>query len=46
MASLVDLVLAGLDLGNGLGLVGVKGLQVEELARPVRPTVEGYQVGH
>lgn len=46
MASLVYLVLAGLDLSHGLGFVGVKGLQVKELARPVRPTVEGYQVGH
>ena len=46
MPSLVDLVLAGLDFGHSLGLVGVEGLQVEELARPVRPAVEGYQVGH
>ena len=46
MPSLVDLVLAGLDLGDGLGLVRVESLQVEELARPVGPAVQGYQVGH
>ena len=31
---------------DGLGLVRVEGLQIEELLREVRVTIQGYQVGH
>ena len=42
----LDILLARLEVVDGLGFVRVEGLQVEELFREVGVTVKSNQVGH